>query len=688
MEVGIDTTFSSDDTFFEEAMKQNKNQKVEKTNRKSNHDVNYNPMFDPPSKICGGAVFSKLMSISGSRKNSAKGSPDNNTEERKKKTKKHQSQQLQLLYQLETEETSSKLMAKLTNKIMKRKKDMSTEDPKYTPRNFKPTILMPSSTDMSPLTDPCDFTSPWVTDDIPLQQTENNGRFYGSGETTNPKPVVVMGESTGIYANNAQQQHPRNENNSSLQNLQSILSTMKDLNGMVKENSVVLEAGIENISNQIQYRNNKVGQLPKNERQSNDPLCFGDDKHRNQYHITNTSGEETCDANKNNQGGEKNESTILDQKNEIDEIEKLKMERNNYRSEAEILRLEMEGIKEQLSEIRKFLPQLTRNNETDLPKQSSKEKNVYQQPEGNQVEVDIPHQAYISSSSSSTASSSTISSITRPDSRHRCLETIDNPYMSDTREASFRNEISNILSEQNARPVLGRNLLVPNKKEATPQQQSTQSSSTSSIEREKNKIMDNKPPQSTQSSESDPPSDRSTRRFRGRSLSPLKRRNKINKNVNCYSKGISDEVDLAEAKSFYKKQWEKSKNITQNLVISSTTSTSSSLSASTTTSTSTSTTNLLAAEREYRQLLRSLRQDASKRESPETDNNCSIGNINNSNTNIDSSETVQLNPRVERPDDEYMDGLRSSWYKKQGLVESDASKRTRKSMLSTLSSIP
>ena len=177
---GTGTNFSSNEVFVEEGSKWDDIQQFD-TTKENFVEGGSKPTLDPPSKVCGGAVFAKLMAM-GSKNHIKSSIRNNNEQETKLKEKKHSLQNNHDYPEEQHDDSASKLIAKLTNKIMKRKKELSTSTSKEkvverTDRiknNFKPTIVMPAATTMSSLSDD---SSPWVTDEIAFDSFNQGDDF-------------------------------------------------------------------------------------------------------------------------------------------------------------------------------------------------------------------------------------------------------------------------------------------------------------------------------------------------------------------------------------------------------------------------------------------------------------------------------------------------------------------------------
>jgi len=243
--------------------------------------------FDPPSKICGSAVFSKLRSIG------------NGNQKKKKKKIKEQQQEGK-------DDNSSSMMALLRNKMKKSKDNESAIVSNERNEDQQPVVVSQSMT-MSSISGPSASISivPTTVEYDPSMKSPNSGHRLES--ESGSQPMI------------------------SLQDFQVLLNEIKVLNETVKENSVF----------------KKSSKASHSELSSNE----SDDVHK--HTRINLNGKK-CEE-------ESLDGLVLVDSNDDKEngstIERLKMERKFYRTEAVTLRSELGGIKEELSELRKFLQQ-------------------------------------------------------------------------------------------------------------------------------------------------------------------------------------------------------------------------------------------------------------------------------------------------------------------------------------------
>ncbi len=410
----VDTVFSNDDAFFGIAITPNVQKHFDHNHDgdedyDEDYDVDYenNPHFDPPSKICGGAVFNKFRTPG---KKHSKKSVGPSSSRKKKGYQKQENLPMK----------KNGLVNKITNRIMKRKKDSSTtdaeedEETSYQEASYQPEIVVPSSIHLSSMSKSTS-SSPWVTDD----SFDNDDDAFRFEQHPNRE---VMGESTAQFINKQDPSKAESEpvdkiannvadsNNTSRsrRNLHLLLDEMKDFNDLVQEKSNVLQQGIANIAIELEE------EIQEEIKTS----AVATPKPALQHETT-------------------------------DEMEKLKQERSFYRTEAETLRLEMKEIRAQLDEIKKCLPKM-------------KDSKVEASPITNKLTIDsdseeddipVPQSPYPTKSVSM-----------RPPRSPRFLETLELPPLADSSKSTFRSELRDILSD------LGRTTQVMRNAEAIVQQ--------------------------------------------------------------------------------------------------------------------------------------------------------------------------------------------------------------------------
>ncbi len=317
----VDTIFSNDDAFFGIATGPNEQTHFNPEDDNEDEDYENNPMYDPPSKICGGAVFNRFRTA-GKKHN--KTSVDLNA---KKNTKEYFQKQRNLPL------SGNALVNKFTNKIMRRKKDSSTadaeEETSHQETSYKQELIVPSSIHLSSMSKSTS-SSPWVTDD----SFDNDDDVFLLHPHQHKK---VMGDSTTQFANGnvepntaASNDAGANNTSRSRRNLHILLDEMKDFNDLVQERSNVLQRGIANIAIELEE---EIQEEIK-------PSTVATPRPEIQV--------ETCN-----------------------DMEKLEQERSFYRSEAETLRLEMKEIKAQLDEIKRCLPTMNNSNTEALSRSKS-----------------------------------------------------------------------------------------------------------------------------------------------------------------------------------------------------------------------------------------------------------------------------------------------------------------------------
>eukprot|EP00536_Pseudo-nitzschia_multiseries_P013264 jgi/Psemu1/68639/estExt_Genemark1.C_5540008 len=241
-------------------------------------------MVDPPSKICGGAVFSKLRSIG------------NGNHKKKKKIKEQRRE--------EKDDNSSTMMSLLRNKVTKKKENKDIAIKKDVTEKQR-TVTVSESTTVSSISEPTASVSfvPRTVEYGPSMKSSKSGDR--------------LDKDSG------------REQMVSFQDFQVLLNEIKVLNETVKENSMLTKPSKSNASDaDCDHSNHSKTQIvpygKKRDEESLDGLVFvesNDDK--------------------------ENSSTI----------ERLNTERKLYRLEADALRSELGGIKDELSELRKFLQQ-------------------------------------------------------------------------------------------------------------------------------------------------------------------------------------------------------------------------------------------------------------------------------------------------------------------------------------------
>ena len=373
--VEVDTVFSNDDAFFGIATTPNVPKQFDYDND-DDEDYENNPHYDPPSKICGGAVFNKFRTSG------------------KKHSKTSKDYQKQRNFPLE----KIALVNKITNRIMKRKKDSSTadaeEETSYQEASFQPDIVVPSSIHLSSMSKSTS-SSPWLMDDS-FDNDDDAFRFEDHlhrevmGESTarftNQKaPLNADSEPVAKIANNVTD---NNNTSRSRRSLHQLLDEMKDFNDLVQERSNVLQKGIANIAIEL-------------EEEIQEEI-------KTSAVATPTPEHETCD-----------------------EMKKLKQERSFYRSEAETLRLEMKEIRAQLDEIKKCLPKM-------------KDSKVEASPITNKLTIDSDSEdEYIPVPKSPYPTK--VRSVRPP--RFPNNKTIDLPPLTDSSKLTFRCELNDILSD-------------------------------------------------------------------------------------------------------------------------------------------------------------------------------------------------------------------------------------------------
>ena len=326
----VENIFSSDDAAFFQSMMSLPND--ENTRMYGNTAVPSiapfeNPsMYDPPSKVCGGALVAKFMERKHNKQKKREQSFESKhlplkSNHNRGGTNDHQRQQV--------EKSSKQLIARLTQKIMKRKsspiiqKDSfrstaettqasfsNREHPREEHPNIDTTMSPAGSLSSLSLSNPStldwsSMASPW--DDEDFNATLDDLFEYDEDHET---PGVIY---NGVNYNDDDEAH--SVASSSMGNLGRLLKEMKKMNNMVQENSNVLQMGIENIAHELKHKKGAVASTSKPVLStSSDPLL-------------------------------------------TKEMEQLKRERTYYQSEAETLRLEMEAIREQMNELRRYLPQ-------------------------------------------------------------------------------------------------------------------------------------------------------------------------------------------------------------------------------------------------------------------------------------------------------------------------------------------
>lgn len=245
---------------------------------------------------------------------------------------------------------------------------------------------------------------------------------------------------------------------------------MNNLNGMVRENSTVLQAGIANIALELQQHHTKDigGKQSKSQSQSPSQPPIPNPPSKASRNNENLDEGDNCQhrfADENSWGIEENYNHVKKVDNK--EIEKLKEERLYYRSETETLRSEMECIKEQLSELRKLLPKTKKNSNHDnhphQQQQPSESPSQQHYPIDDESSVEFPPWscAYASSSIATSGSSSNISISSAKAGAEDDFASIRNhQYNSHSSDAkmSFRSEIREIInaSERSTRSVFER----------------------------------------------------------------------------------------------------------------------------------------------------------------------------------------------------------------------------------------
>ncbi len=579
----IDTIFSDHDSFFQQAITRKDTRQSSRYEDEDFEDYENNPgIYDPPSKICGGAVFSKLRALGNGKNNSSKLSNDQSFDKKHKK-------KVQYNLQINQNESSPKLISKLTSKIIKRKNKNSDDTEENSSR---PSVVMHDSTTLSSMSNPSLSTCPWANIDDDVDD-------YFDRRTRSKRGV--MGESTGKYTNqkpSTPTAHSHVDDTAhSRQSLQNFLKEMKDLNGRVQENSKILQKGIENIAIELEQENTK--QPPPTPKQKDDSEM---------------------------------------------EMETLRQERSYYRSEAETLRLEMQEIKEQLSEIRKILPQM-----------------------GNSFDIPPPPKSVGSGTSGSSGSGvvSSDDSDNKLKQHAQFLETIDLPPRKDPK--LFRTEVREIVSDSERRA----SLLSDSEHSVSDSERRARSAIAKRamtnakylIQQHHNQpihTIDNEGGEmSTGAKARAPPTPRSvrsvspiSRRVRERSASPISRRFK-DRSMSPMSRQGSVQSDeskksskLAIAKSHYKKKFKQRQE-----------------------------SNLLTADKNYREMRRSLKEEISERS-----NRSLMDEITTANNPKESLVVFHAkDPDFEDTsyeegdiDDEYLDELRKSWYQKQGLALADS----------------
>ncbi len=469
----IDTIFSDDHSFFQEAMMRKGPRLSSLYDDDNVEDFENDPsIYDPPSKICGGAVFSKLRSFGSGKNSNSKISKDHNFDKKNKK---------KVQYNPQVNKDSPKLINnKPTDKMKKRKNKKSditsTSSTSSTEENpFRQSVSMQDSTTLSSISNPSLSSSPWVTEDDVDDFFDRQKR-------------EIMGESTEKYTSNQSSSGNANHTDHSRQTLQSLLKEMKNLNGIVQENSSHLRKGIENIAFELEQENNKS--TPQKPRE-----------------------------------------------NDESELEQLRQERSYYRTEAETLRMEMKDIKEQLSEIRKFLPQMGKSFDIPVPPKSIASTTVVSSEASDSMIIPMYMGEAIESAKSS-------------EEHARFLETIDYPPVKDPK-LPLRSEVREILldsersvsdSERRARSAITRRAM-KNAKEII--QQHHEQPLRTSHDVEEGKPLEthaNTPPTpKAQVRERSPsPMNRSvspiSRRFQGRSISPMSHQSSIQSDLTIESR--------------------------------------------------------------------------------------------------------------------------------------------------------
>lgn len=574
----IDTIFSDDHSFFQAAVVRKDSRKSSRYEDEDFEDYENNPsIYDPPSKICGGAVFSKLRALG--KNNNSKLSNDENFDKKHKKTVQYKSQ-------INQNESSPRLINKLAGKIIKRKTKNSDDTEENSSR---PSVVMQDSTTLSSMSNPSLSTSPW-------QNIDDDADDYFDRRSRSKRGI--MGESTGKYTNqkpSTPTAHSHvNDTAHSRQSLQNFLKEMKDMNEKVQENSKILQKGIENIA--IELEQETTQQPPPTPQQKDDS-----------------------------------------------EMEQLRQERSYYRSEAETLRMEMQEIKEQLSEIRKILPQM--GNSFDIP----------------------PPPKSVGSGTSGSSGSGAVSTSDESDSKLKqhaqFLETIDLPPRKDPK--LFHSEVREIVSdserrasllsdsersvsdsERRARSAIARRAMT-NAKYLIQQHHNQPIRSIDNEEGEMSPGVEARPPPTSRSIRSVSPI---SRRLRERSASPISRRSR-DRSMSSVSRQSSVQSDeskksskLAIAKNHYKKKFKQREE-----------------------------SNLLTADKNYREMRRSLKQEISER-SERMDEITTANHPKESLVvfHVQDPDFQDASYSDGDIDDEYLDELRKSWYQKRGLALADS----------------
>eukprot|EP00531_Pseudo-nitzschia_arenysensis_P014645 CAMPEP_0116132330 /NCGR_PEP_ID=MMETSP0329-20121206/9487_1 /TAXON_ID=697910 /ORGANISM="Pseudo-nitzschia arenysensis, Strain B593" /LENGTH=632 /DNA_ID=CAMNT_0003626831 /DNA_START=114 /DNA_END=2012 /DNA_ORIENTATION=- len=619
----INTIFSDDHSFFQEAMMRKGPTKLSSQHDDDDDDVedfeNDPSIYDPPSKICGGAVFSKLRSFKSGKNNINNKTSDENFDKKQKK---------KVQYNPQVNENSPKLINKLTDKMKKRKTKKSD---RMEIESFKQSVLMQDSTTLSSISNPSLSSSPWVTEDDVDDYFDRQKR-------------EIMGESTQKYTNQSSSGN-ENDTNHSRQTLQGLLNEMKNLNGIVKENSNTLQKGIENIAFELEQENNMPTPQTPNEKDNS-------------------------------------------------EMEQLRQERSYYRTEAETLRMEMKDIKEQLSEIRKILPQMGKSFDIPAPPKSVASTTVVSSEASDSMIIPM----YMGEA---------IESVKSSEEHAGFLETIDYPPLKD-QNLSFRSEVREILSdserrvadsEQRARSAIRRRAMKNAK--AIIQQHHNQPIRTNDDVEEEKSFGAPPTPKAPVRERSPSPMNRSmspiSRRFQGRSISPMSRQSSIQSDLTMESrkKGAKEELlngsserqmearknsnHVEFKKNYYKNKIRKKYNI-RDYQIDRNDGDSSRRSRSIVSNESESQEEqLVTADKKYREMRRSLHKrtaGATSTSSGETP----MKEI----TTVNHPKESLVVYHVEDPDlkhssyeegdidDQYLDELRKSWYQKRGLALADS----------------